>query len=104
MREHVRQGLTDTLTLADAVDRYQREDLGPRRQKPDTARKAQHNLDIIKTHFGRQLRVHELRTAVVSRHGEPEVGGPASNSEKGSAVGYGGAAAPVRHGEAGAAH
>ena len=66
LRERANQGLTSSLTLVDAVDRYQREDLGPRRQKPDTARKAQHNLNIIKAHFGSQLRVHEVRTADVS--------------------------------------
>jgi hypothetical protein len=65
LQEQAKQGI-QAMTLGDAVDRYQREELAPRVQKPDTARKAQHNLDGIKAHFGPNVLVHEVKTADVS--------------------------------------
>ncbi len=54
------------MTLLKAVDRYQIEDLRPRQQKPDTARKSDHNLTLIKAYFG-DLPVHEITAELIGR-------------------------------------
>jgi len=42
----------ETINLLEAVERYQTEELAPRKPKADTARKSDHNLNIIKAYFG----------------------------------------------------
>ena len=54
------------MTLLKAVTRYQLEDLRPRRRKPDTARKSDHNMALIKAYFG-DLPVHEITAELIGR-------------------------------------
>ncbi len=61
------------MTLLKAVTRYQLEDLRPRRQKPDTARKSDHNLTLIKAYFG-DLPVHEITADRAKNDGREALG------------------------------
>ncbi len=54
------------MTLLKAVTRYQLEDLRPLQQKPETARKSDHNMTLIKAYFG-DVPVHEITGELIGR-------------------------------------
>ena len=55
-----------SIPLLEAIERYQQEELAPRKPKPATARKAAHNLGIIKDRFGSAM-IEEVTAESISR-------------------------------------